>query len=583
MGKILFTNNSKWHSRLDKYFKEQGFQENGNCINAFFLTTYRKLNVSTFNFYEEEQGFIACSGTLIFRDLTGKEALVEMFSELKRKSIHEVRRETLGTYVVIYKMDKEVRVFIDETGTYAFYYCIQEDNKYLLTNTFYHIQKCTHRKLNKYAFLEQMLESCILNQETYFEGIYRILGDDCIVIDIDKERLTVEKIEKNYYFLEKKDFESVVNKLETTLRACAERKKKIGEVLHIFATGGVDSRIALATNMAAQIPTVICNWQGCPKDMNTKMEDYDIAKQIAEKLELECICYDVAFDNQESIQNIDETMIDRYGDYCRIYGSNKKWFEIFEKNGIKNTDFGYFGETLKGWEVLDNLSQDYISIEEYSQIYMQRRGYELKDGEYQRYITDKLRTIAIDNQLDIKRLSKEDCMKLYYVYRIHADTVIDNFANMFGYSFSLFAQKEISDYIEQVPYRYKEKFKLNLELTKRLCADLLDVEYFTHCRYVSLDKKQMVLQERWKYKLTKFIRFGLLGNKLGERIIARTRVVNKSFTNEYVKQIKATGVLEKVNVDITENTFGYLPTYALILFYCKIVQFSSGNGLKDDK
>lgn len=580
MGKILLTNNFEWHSKLDECFQKHGFKRNGNYSEGIMLTTYEKKNVATYNFYKEGNDFIACSGTLIYENSIGEEAIKKIFYELKLNKINEVRKKMLGTFVIIYKMENQLRVFLDEAGTYAFYYSYQENGKYILTNTFYHIQKCLRNDFNKYAFMEQILEFCIINNETPFKEIYRIMGNECIVIDIIHGTFSIEVIEANHYILQEDGYENIVNKLENTIKGYAKRKKGINEKLYIFATGGVDSRIALAANLSEGIPTVVCNWQGCPKDMNTKVEDYDIVKEISEKLGLESICYNVAHDNLSAIKNIEEDMFDCYGDYCRIYGSNKKWFEIFEKNGIKSTDFGYFGEILKSWDALDNLAE-FISIEEYAQLYMRRNGYDLKDASYQKYILNKLKKIAIENNLDVTRLSKEDCMRLYYIYRIHADTVIDNFANMFSFSFSLFAQKEIAEYVHQVPYSYKEKFKLNLELTRRLYSKLVELNYFTHCRFVQLDKSSMVLEEGWKYKFTKFVRFVLLGNKIGEKLITKARKVNQPWTVEYVKQIKKTGIMENLDIEIKEDTFGYLPIYVLILFHCRIVQMASENGLKD--
>ena len=577
MGKILFTNNNQWHDTLHQCFSKYGFRESGRYRDSFFITAYEKLNISNYNYLSVENDFIACAGTLIFRYKIGKEALKELFSELLLKDISEVRKELLGSFVVIYKSAEKIRVFVDEVGTYAFYYSIKDNNEYLLTNTYYHIQKCVKNSMNKYALMEQMLESCILNNETPFDNIFRILGNECIVIDLLNNKFKVESIKENKYLLDTKDFYDISTKLELILRGYSKRKKALNEKLHIFTTGGVDSRIALASSMSVCNETVICNWQGCPRDMNTKIEDYNIAKKIADRLGLECRCFDVSYDNLTDIKNISKDRFEQFGEYCRIYGNNKKWIEIFEKNSIKNTDFGYFGETLKGWEILDNWSKDYLSLDEYSRIYMNRRGFEVGSSDYYNYVTQKLKNIIRTNGFDETRLKKEECMKLYYTYRIHADTVIDNFANMFGYSFTILAQKEITDYINQIPYVYKTNYRLNLELTQRLCPELLEIEYFTHCRFVDFDKKRMVLKERWKYLLMRTIRYSLLNNKLGNKLIQKSRMINFAWINEYIKQIKETKILEYLNMDITEKTFGYLPTYVLILFYCKTMQFSLGS------
>jgi hypothetical protein len=337
----------------------------------------------------------------------------------------------------------------------------------------------------------------------------------------------------------------------------------------------MDSILSLAGDLASQYKPILANWQGSPVMMNTKIEDKYVAEMISN---IEGLNYN-DIDVSECDQGIiDINQFEKYGEYARIYGNNRKWFEFFEEDGIGFYDFGYFGETLKGWEQLDICFKNPMTIEDFVELYINRQVHNYfnmpinKKLEYKKYILYKLYNICTSYNLNDKDLSKEDCMILYYIYRTHADTKCCNFVNVFGYSFNLFAQKDLIDYINQTPYEYKRNGRLNLAITKYLYPNLLNVPYFSHCHYMKYDEKTMTIYEdksislkhMFKEKIKKLIPHNI------KRSLKRTIYKNNNIKerNKLVELIIKTELKDYLDIYVDQNTFSNITDYLTFLGSC---------------
>ena len=274
----------------------------------------------------------------------------------------------------------------------------------------------------------------------------------------------------------------------------------------------------------------IANWQGCPIDMNSKMPDRMVSQKLAEKCGFKFSPFDVTHDFKSDYENI-ALKFPRYGEYSLIYCGNTKWYEIFENSAIEYYDFGYFGETIKGWEPLDEQFNEGFSIDDYVKLYLKVTS-DKTDLEFEEYVGKKIIAIAKRFGMDMCNLSKEDCMILYYVYRIHADTVCSNFANIFGYSSNIFAEKEIIDFINKIPYAYKKDEHFNLLVTKILNEELLDIPYFTHCEYKKYNKEKMLLEDVVKHNKTVSIKKKILQTSIGKHLRTIKRGLKNAVPSE---------------------------------------------------
>ena len=159
MGKLLITNTSEWDNQLRECYRNAGFRENAHLKRGNIrITAYRKLKIDNENVFICGDDFVTSSGTLFYKEKFGKEALDLLYIDAKNMSVTELRRNMLGTFVVAIKIEDTIRVFLDETHTYAFYY-YYDGTRFLMTNTFYHIEKCVRQPICDDAFLERSARS----------------------------------------------------------------------------------------------------------------------------------------------------------------------------------------------------------------------------------------------------------------------------------------------------------------------------------------------------------------------------------------------------------------------------------------
>lgn len=580
MGKLLLTNEEKWNIELKECYKENGCQENGYVEDKFFLTTYRKTNIETYNLYQQNGDFVATAGTVIYKDYVGEDALKGIFEALQQQTITELRRDLMGSYVVVYKKDDVIKAFVDETNTYAFYAYLDE-NRFLLTNTYYHIERCIRQAVDKQALVEYVMESCIIDEATPFEKIRRIQAEDCIALDLKSGNYTVEKIVLNEYKLQSSEPQQIVEELYQVILKYAIRQQKLSNQPVLFTTGGVDSRLMLASYLAAGITPKLASWKGSPVVMNTKIQDTEITKEIAEKMQLAYQIYDVSQNFMQDYQELSQAEFDDVGEYTLLYANNKKWMDMIRGNeAVELADFGYFGEILKGWDLLDDKYQSPMTLECYTDMYMGRARYIGQDegmkhySEYRRNIFKKLQNIAKKEQMDEQNLSREDCMLLYYHYRLHADTQRCSFVNQFCYSLILYGQKEIADLINQVSYELKKQEKLNLELVYKMEPRLLEIPYFSHCRFYNYDDRDHVLKEKLKNRIRIFCVGKIKKTKIGGMLARYKRSVGNSESVAVRKlcadEINSSATFRKLEMKFDEKTLAYLPKYLQFIYLLRM-------------
>lgn len=573
MARLIITNKEEYQKGLQSLNSKSGFAVSGLVESTFFFTNYKKLKVDNYNFCSFGSDFVASSGTLLYKGEIGQRAFSKIYEDYKAYGVKYVRNNIVGTYALAIKHDRSIDIFIDESGNFALYY-YQHNSNYLITNLLYHIYNVTGTEVDKFTLIEELNEYCILDNRTYLVNTKRLLGNEVLFIDIKNHSLKVIAVEVNHYILPSNSFADIVECLAKTIKKYASLQFKIANKKVIFMTGGMDSRLTLAGDLASNFVPNLANWQGSPIYMNTKIEDQVICKKIAQSKDIKLKMIDVSEDNSRFIK---KSQLEYIGEYATIYGNNRKWHEIFDNLSEVFYDFGYFGETVKGWTALEIVFYDGFNLKDYLKLYLGRQKHQYVDiGDefwtiYGNTIRCKLEKICFDKGISINNLSKEDCMYLYFIYRTHADTKMVNYANIYGYSLNLYAQKELIDYINQTPYEYKREGKLNLALTQILCPELLDIPYFSHCHYLNFDKEKMVLEDPdLNSTITKikkmlpnsakhFIK-GLLGKNTSEKEILKAVNLFK---------------LKEVNVDwlpkVDENTYSSVGEYKSYFDYYTIL------------
>ena len=563
MSRIIITNSNEYFYELNNMNENCGLRLSGSISDTICFTNYKKINVDNENFVEMLDGFIGVAGTLVYKGHFGSGSLEMMYEDYVARGIEYVRAHAFGTYVVAIQHGQELDLFIDESGNYAIYY-YKKDGVYLITNLLYHIKKVTGDSIDSVTLIEELNEYCILDNRTYLSSTNRLMGNELISINSEINEIIITNVNMNEYTLGECSFEENVDVLAETIKKYAAVEKLISDNKVIFMTGGMDSRLTLAGDLAIDYVPVLANWQGSPIYMNTKYDDHVVCEKIAKEKNLEYISIDVSGDEPHAI---DESMLQLLGEYATIYGNNLKWHKIFRSINNYFYDFGYFGETLKEWMPLNLSYHEKYTLDDYADLYLGRQKHIYTNvskemvQEYREVILEKLRKICKDHKIDCNNLSKEDCMLLYYYYRTHADTKMVNFANVYGYSINLYAQKELIDYINQTPYKFKESGRLNLALTKKLCETLLEIPYFSHCHYMNYISEKMILDDPTVTSISSRIKMALPKSlkMLIKKMLGRN--CNQNDNLEVVNRFN----LREINVEwlpgVNENTYSSVGEY----------------------
>ena len=558
MGRIFLTNNFKWDESLSTNYNSAGFKENINIVQSkLSIRTYSKLNFQTENIFFDGNDFAACAGTLIYKGLHGKQALEHILKDSFSKDLKILRQSLLGCYVLVIKHGNIISISVDESGIYAYYYYQNHEGDFILNDTYWHIAKETKQSINRLAFIENELNYCILDSKTPFKNIYRLLRNEELIIDIINNKFEIKPIVLNKYELEVNTIDEIAKFINDTTLSILKQTKQIINNPILFATGGVDSRLILANYIKANISPKIASWYNSHISMNTKDEDKDCVCEIAKTVNLPFVTFDMQEKENNILTNVDIELINKLGEHAFIYNGNKNWHKILNNKSIGFADYGYFGETLKGWSALDCYDKNVtLNLDTYLNIYNNRSSTNIANcfddySNFNAYIKQKYENIIIEEGLTPSNLTKEDIMRLYCRYRLHADTVVYQYANFYTYAYPIYAQKKLVDYINEVDYSFKENEKLNLLMQKKLNEDLLKVQFFSHCRFMFFDNQKLELRPYGNNSVKNLIKKVINKTKYGNKII--------ELYNSFRMPIKSPDINLKLQEIIsTSNTFNSL-------------------------
>ncbi len=284
MGKLLITNSPEWDGMLRKIFADSGFCESAHteCCGAR-VTAYKKLCVDNCNWYSCGDDFVACAGTLIYRENFGEDALRMLYEDSRTMTVTELRKNLIGSYVIAVKNGDEIRVFVDETHIYKFYY-YADGGKYILTSTFYHVEKCAKQPLHDDAFLEKNTRSGIMSRQTQYQNVYTICAREYFRINLADGTCSVEKCPLNDYHRKFASREEALDTLFEEAKRISALRSKFIHSHRIFLTGGLDSRLEYAMHLYNHDDVRPAYWMSSYEMIitNGTQNDWEIVRKLAD-------------------------------------------------------------------------------------------------------------------------------------------------------------------------------------------------------------------------------------------------------------------------------------------------------------
>lgn len=473
MGKFLLCSNTNQFENL-KQKLGSFFVESSSLKEKFGnLCVYNKLRVNSKNVYECNLGFVAGTGTYIYKCKKDKEALEEVWKDFDG-NINLIRNNMIGSYCIIIYKNEQLFLFVDGANTYNVYYYLEEStNNLIATTTYYHIASViSDKSVDDMMFISEWLHSTILDF-TMFNKIKKLTGNRMLTF---KEGIwQIESVEYPNKCLEVELYKGVYE-LYSPLKECFNNTS-------IFLTGGQDSRLSLALLLSLKIKPKVYYGVGNSSDTCTKKDDLNIVYSIADKYELPV----QLMDWNDSDYNNKADYLNKYGELFTVYCMNKNFMNEFEEK--IDTDFicfGYFGEVFRIIESIESYDKEIFTLDEFiDDLYLSGIKKLFKDNYYKEYrsrIYTLFREVCSQKEIDPEHLTKKTFQKLNTIYRQRWDTLLNNFANMFFYSFPLFGDKNITDVAEEQSYESRINSKYQMQLIKKFEPSLLDIPFFSHIK-----------------------------------------------------------------------------------------------------
>lgn len=491
MGKLLVTNNKSWHDLLHGVFCDVGFKTSfSSASGGARVIAYQKLSAECDNAYCAGNDFVVSTGTMFYKGQFGREALQTLLFDAQTDDTKTLRSRMIGSYAVVLKTNGSLRIFVDETHTYDLYYYVDSHGRYVVTNTFFHVQKCARCQLNDDIVLERGVRGGVLSCATPFRDIYSIGARDVFEVDLESGSVSINSSELNSYPCDFRSKQEAVNTIWSRAQAVAELRARYLNKSLYFVTGGVDSRVELSAAAHNAEEVSLGYWMGSDCITNGTNSDLEIQTQIADELNLSHKCYEVGVAFEDSLAGLDQSFCDKFGELASIYCGNPKWFNIFENLGdIQYVGFGFFGETIRPIESIDlEMDADATLMDFIKRVYCRTHIEDLvsTDSFYETLVKEA-GSLLPDNPSFNLPIDHDDCARLFGYSRFSADCALSNLVNMYTYSFPLLGTKQVSDAIFSLPYSWKADDQIAIGLISKWNRGLLDIPVFSHHHHYKYD------------------------------------------------------------------------------------------------
>lgn len=577
MGRFIVTNDKEKHAYAEKTFLEGGLAKNERFFfGTVNVTAFRKvLETANENSVAFENGdFMAVIGTFIYNRKTGTAAIKELYAVFDG-DVAGLKERMFGNYSCVVKKNGRLYVFPDALGLQKIYYAngpgeiiISED----ITKVAMLLDKAS---VNRLALIEQSFQYSNLGKESVFKEISCLEGHEYAEIVDGKMSIRKNRQFRSEKKIQRKDCQTMVQELCEMIKEDARKISEVFPDVRINLTGGVDSRLMLAAFMAIGIKPTIMHGKGDSRLTNTFKEDLEVTKRIAKRFKLPVRIMDWSLGNIMDDER--GLLISRYGQYYMSYFARLMGY--YEESYTKRTIVldGLVGEQFRNIEWVDKHKGDTYDFDTFisNYLYYDPRSYVIRHKEYFAYVRRKNLKIVRENGIDPRRMKKDDFQRLNNYYRIKSTPLAANLMNAHLNTLNFLFSPKVFNYLMQVPAEYKRKANFQLRVMGCLCQGLLEMPFFSHCRWMDIDKEAFELKPKFnllllvKGKIPKWLAEGHLRKLYAALVMGRK---DRRQYAEIAKDIR--GMQEKLGLKLIRPNKGvYLPTLQYYLEYLKLIEY----------
>lgn len=557
MGKIVLSNNMEWMRSLHSCFQESFSTSFLKDEGIFHVHSYRKICTQEDNYFQDGNNYVVVVGTVFYKGMCGKDSLEQLLKDSQTKDTSALRKEMIGSYAVVLKVEDTIRIFLDETHTYHLYYYLDGKN-FVLTNTYWHIANVVGLGIDEAPLIEKGVRNGILSNRTPIDKVFKLGAREMIEINLKTQEIGIKEVKLNDYHRDYSTLDEAVGDVAKSIEKIATiRSHNIKNCMH-FLTGGIDSRVEAAIHLWAGDKLTFAYWKGEDALTNGTSEDYQVVTSIAREKNIPFKFIDVSEEFSDSLGSIDYNKCKKYGEYAAVYSGNTKITSLFEQATEYDwVGFGYLGESMRPLGALDDSYHNDFSILDFVKKVYCRTGIEKLfelDGFYE-FVSNEILDLPIRNN---ETLSIDDSFRIFSFSRFDADCYMNNFSNMFLHNFPIFGQKEIADKIDSIHYKWFSNEVFSLKMVDHFDKTLLEKTIFSHHREFSFDKRTFTMKKSYKYlfldKMKKIFKDTFVYKNLYLKwlhvYIRPQSSKNEEIANECIKRIENIALLRNSSINV---------------------------------
>lgn len=465
-----------------------------NCENYSFLS-FHKLSFKNENFLMVGEDFVAVMGTMVYNKTIGSELLNNLYADFSG-DICEVRNKSLGSYCVIIKKNNELYIFGEENYLYNIYFYGSNDT-WIISNSFLDINQVCDNKLqiDKYNLLELAFNTYVLNNETIFNGVKRLCGNEYLRIDLNTCMISTEEINIQWGYNIQNDYRESVTKfsqklIETTRTIC----DAFGSPA-ICMTGGLDSRISIASILRNNVKPSLYYGVGNSILTDTKDMDLKINQIYSKKFGLPLSIMD--WSTSLPLDDSWKLFLERYSESFMQYNASICILTSLEQIPNQYMTFGYFGELYRNISWIENLKSGSFTLDEYIDSYFMKcvsfdelvKSTNVSYGDFRTHIKNKFLVLCDRYKLDPDNISVDEYRYLYLEYLRLGCSIMLNLINKMRYCSYLISEDDVYKN-STIKCEDTKGAKFMLDSLENIYRDVLDIPFFTHCELRSYNPKK---------------------------------------------------------------------------------------------
>lgn len=538
MSKFFVTNNKSWYQKLKDNICNSLFKIYGDYADdGIFAISTQKLQIDNINFLQNGHDFIIQTGTCVYKEKSGKDALNNALIDFLG-DVQTHRESYMGNWGCFIKKGSSMVAFNEGAGFYNIFY-YQKNGKWLVGTNLIDIARLVSDSItiNKLNVLEKLTRYAIFDNDTYFNEVKRLSGDQ--YLKLTRDNLALGDLDLEIAQENPTDYDKRAKDIAREMKYIASVMYKNFSQPTIGCTGGFDSRMTLAAYLAAGIKPKIAYGYGSSSLAPSMKGDVDVNNVFSKRYGLDFNL--VPWNETEPIDKLWDEYIENYGEL--MYDGCEDAYKFHTNPKEKFLSFGYIGEIYREADWSKNIAKDKITLNDYlwGNHAICNRNIIEKNTHLVYHWLQKWEKLNKKHGINNTHFEKRDLFWLLLAYRSSADNHMVNIVNQFKYAHYLMSDMRIlrNGYVD-----FEKKYNgcYMLQILKEVYPDILNVPFFTHCQHMHFNPHKMQLEktrrDSFRTKIT-----GIIPNDI-KKIIKKI-LMQKNAKPQYING--AYSLLEKDN------------------------------------